>query len=79
MMFLFDFNRTLKAPVGAPLQRVAAVGSFLRLTYSIEAKGGHVEIEVYLNDQGREVIRTAKAVEYKQEKENVDSNQNSDR
>jgi len=76
MMKLVDFNQTLKPPAGFELQRVSAVGAYLRLTYSVEAKGGRVEIEVYLNDQGKEVLRTAQTVEYKQgEKSNVNENQ----
>ena len=67
MIALIDFNRTLKPPAGATLENVAAVGSFLRLTYAIQGKGGHVEIEIFLNDQGREVLRVASTIEIKGE------------
>jgi hypothetical protein len=76
MMALQDFNRTLVPPAGFALRRVSAVGAFLVLAYFQEAKGGRVELEIFLNDQGREVIRTMSTVEYKPgEKSNVNANQ----
>jgi hypothetical protein len=65
MIALVDINKTLRPPACAEFQSVAAIGSFLRLTYVIQGKGGYLEIEIYLNDQGREVLRTANAVETK--------------
>ena len=77
MMALQDFNRILVPPVGFELKRVSAVGAFLVLAYSQEAKGGRVELEIFLNDQGREVIRTLSTVDYKSGgKSNGNENQN---
>lgn len=66
MIALVDFNRTLEPPVGFELRRVSASGSFLVLAYSQEARGGRVEIEIFLNDHGREVVRTMSTTEYKE-------------
>lgn len=84
MIALADFNRTLEPPAGFELQNVTAAGAFLRLMYSVEARGGRVEINIYLNDQGREVLRTAQSYGQgpkivNQEKANVNENQNPNR
>jgi hypothetical protein len=55
MNIWMDKNRSWTPPVGARLAHVTAVGSFIRLTYIYDVPSGQVGLDVYLNDQGREV------------------------
>jgi hypothetical protein len=70
-MILKDYNQTLVKPEGFDLYDVRADGSFLRLEYNktkyVEdpldqqtglRADGWTSLVIYLNDQGREVIRT---------------------
>jgi hypothetical protein len=63
-MILKDVNQTLVPPAGFDLYDVRAEGSYLRLEYNqtkydanMTAVGWTATI-LYLNDQGREVLRT---------------------
>src|ERR1035437_10341266 len=62
---LYDKNETLQAPGGFQLHHVSAQGSYLRLVYSLFIRHPETFVSVseaivviYLNDEGREVIRT---------------------
>ena len=63
-MLVKDKNQTLQEPEGFALEDVQAVGSYLRLAYwldkyrSQEGCWEYCTVVVYLNDQGREVLRT---------------------
>jgi hypothetical protein len=54
MLKVESINHTLRAPDGITAIRVE--GSFLVLTYG----GFHDDVEVYLNDQGREVLKVTR-------------------
>ena len=64
-MILTDINQTWKAPEGYTATGVFAEGAFLRVVYKRERESANVEspatlvecVEIYLNDQGREVLR----------------------
>lgn len=70
-MILTDKNETLKPPAGYNFYQASACGAYLVLTYmrttlwtaTKNAKDTSI-ITIYLNDQGREVIRTESAVHY---------------
>ena len=65
-MNLFDKNQTLIAPEGAQISGVFAEGSFLRVSYQQTLLGEpsrYKIIDVFLNDMGREVLRT-EAIHY---------------
>jgi hypothetical protein len=49
-----SINQTLRAPHG--ITDIRAEGSFLILTYG----GFHDDVEVYLNNQGREVLKVTR-------------------
>ena len=65
-MIVTDINQTLRPPAGAVLNGVFAEGSFLRLSYQQTLLGEpsrYKIIDVFLNDMGREVLRT-EAIHY---------------
>jgi len=65
-MILTDMNQTWKAPEGFTMTGVFPLGSFLLVKYMHERQSATVGssnwlveyVDVYLNDQGREVVRT---------------------
>lgn len=63
-MLIFDKNQTLQPPNG-DAEFVTPIGSYLMLQYRDWDKG--VQTAVYLNDQGREVIRTTTRVDTRAE------------
>lgn len=66
-MIVKDMNQTLVQPEGLELSSVQAAGAFLLIRYSQAAIrngsvcGKHYTV-IYLNDQGREVLRTEEEV-----------------
>ena len=52
-MILKDKNETLQPPEGGAVHSVSAEGSYLRVRYALPDSF----TDVYLNDQGREVLR----------------------
>lgn len=63
-MILSDKNQSWQPPEGYGLASLSAEGSFLRLVYRKQTEVGHVVITVYLNDMGREVLRTQDTIDY---------------
>jgi len=64
-MILTDMNQTWKAPEGYRVHEISALGAFLVVTYrqtrfvpDTMTPMGYATIQVYVNDQGREVMRT---------------------
>lgn len=55
-MIVLDKNQLLQPPSGYMLRGVAAEGSYLRLEYTLNARPTEI-VDIYLNDQGREVLR----------------------
>ena len=57
-MTLYDKNQTLLPPAGYLFTRLRAEGSFLRVEYRrIDSENVSV-VTIYLNDMGREVVRS---------------------
>jgi len=56
-----DLNETIKPPAGSDLTDVQVHGSFLVLKYFRNETGEntrYINTTIYVNDQGREVLRT---------------------
>jgi hypothetical protein len=63
-MIVIDKNQTLQQPVGSKLHRVVTDGAYICLQYRQEiSRPGYTDafaiIDIYLNDLGREVLRTS--------------------
>ena len=63
-MILRDVNKSWIPPQGYGLVSLSAEGSFLRLVYRQKLAEGHSTVTVYLNDTGREVLRTQDMIDY---------------
>jgi len=66
-MILYDMNQTWKAPEGYQVRSLFVEGAFLRVEYNqtrfhegTVTPIGYSVVNIYLNDQGREVARTEK-------------------
>ena len=57
-MWVHDKNETLLAPGNFTLVSVRADGAYLRLEYGQKLEGCVRCVVIYLNDMGREVLRT---------------------
>ena len=69
-MHLFDKNETLQSPEGYEIVALSAEGSYLRVEYRRQLARtkkfqSYSTIIVYLNDIGREVVRTEDTAEEK--------------
>ena len=69
-MIIEDKNRTLVPPAGYELRSVEAEGAYLRLHYrrilfraGTTIVQGEKWVHIFLNDQGREVVRTVQYYE----------------
>lgn len=65
MITIKDINQHLVAPEGYTAEQVAAEGAYLRVQYRKvvldgETLKGESYVEIFLNDFGREVLRTEK-------------------
>lgn len=65
MITITDINKHLVAPEGYTAEQVVAEGAYLRVQYRAvvldgETLKGESYVDIFLNDYGREVLRTEK-------------------
>ena len=61
-MEVHDKNETLQPPAEFQFLSVRAAGAYLQLEYGKKIEGGLRRVVIYLNDMGREVLRTTDVV-----------------